>query len=115
MKQEFAQAHYKDLGINSFIYDLATHNTTVGDIKDGIANLDSWMKRESVPTPLALGMAKSSILYQPLGVVLVLAAWNYPVITAIPPVAAAISAGNSVILKPSELAPHTSKALKKLF
>jgi aldehyde dehydrogenase (NAD+) len=45
----------------------------------------------------------------------VLSAWNYPIYTALPQVAAAISAGNCVILKPSEWAPHTSKVLKKLF
>lgn len=73
------------------------------------------MKKETVPTPLALGMASCAILHEPLGVVLVISAWNYPVYTALPPVAAAIAAGNSVILKPSELAPYTSKALVKLF
>lgn len=73
------------------------------------------MKRETVPTPLALGMGKCAILHEPLGVVLVISAWNYPVYTALPPVAAAIAAGNCVILKPSELAPYTSKVLVKLF
>lgn len=62
-----------------------------------------------------MGFAKSSILYEPLGVVLVISAWNYPVYTAVPLVAAAIAAGNCVILKPSELAPHTSNVLNKLF
>lgn len=60
-------------------------------------------------------MASCSIRPEPLGVVLVISAWNYPIYTAIPQVAAAISAGNSVILKPSELAPHTSNALAHLF
>lgn len=50
---------------------------------------------------LALGIASSSIEYQPLGLVLVISAWNYPIYTALPQVAAAIAAGNSVILKPS--------------
>jgi aldehyde dehydrogenase (NAD+) len=50
---------------------------------------------------LSVGFAKSSILYEPLGVVLVISAWNYPVYTAVPLVAAAIAAGNSVVLKPS--------------
>jgi aldehyde dehydrogenase (NAD+) len=46
---------------------------------------------------------------------LVISAWNYPIYTAIPQVAAAISAGNCVILKPSELAPENSRVIKKLF
>lgn len=45
---------------------------------------------------------------------LVLAAWNYPVYVALPPMAAAIAAGNCVVLKPSEMAPYTSKVLLKL-
>lgn len=69
-----------------------------------------------MPTPIGLGLgASSSILYEPLGVVVVISAWNYPIYTALPQVAAAIAAGNSVILKPSELAPNTSRQLKKLF
>lgn len=50
-----------------------------------------------------------------MGVALVISAWNYPIYTAIPQVAAAIAAGNCVILKPSELAAESSGAIKKLF
>jgi aldehyde dehydrogenase (NAD+) len=62
-----------------------------------------------------LGLASSELVYEPLGVALVLSAWNYPIYTAIPQAAAAICAGNCLILKPSELAPFTSNVLKKLF
>lgn len=61
---------------------------------------------------IVVGVGKAYIKPEPLGVALVLSAWNYPVYTALPFVAAAISAGNSVLLKPSELAPNTSKVLK---
>lgn len=64
-------------------------------------NLEEWVKPVHVQTPIALGIASSSIEYQPLGLVLVISAWNYPIYTALPQVAAAIAAGNSVILKPS--------------
>ena len=59
------------------------------------------MKPESVPTPLAVGLASCRVRYEPLGVALVISAWNYPIVTSLPPLAAAISAGNCVILKPS--------------
>lgn len=70
-----------------------------------------------------IGPAQSKIIYDPLGVALVISSWNYPLYTSIPVVAAAISAGNCVVLKPSELAPHSSnvkklshiQVLKKLF
>ena len=60
-------------------------------------------------------MGSSRIEYEPFGVALVISAWNYPLYTAIPPAATAIAAGNCVILKPSEQAPHTSGVVKKLF
>ncbi len=60
-------------------------------------------------------MGSCKIEYEPFGVALVLSAWNYPIYTAIPQVATAIAAGNCVIVKPSELAPHTSGIIKKLF
>lgn len=77
--------------------------------------MESWAKPKSVPTPIGLGMASCSIQPEPLGLVLVISAWNYPIYTALPQAAAAISAGNGVIIKPSELAPYTSRALRNLF
>jgi aldehyde dehydrogenase (NAD+) len=62
-----------------------------------------------------IGVARSEVIYEPLGVALVISAWNYPIYTAIPQVAAAIAAGNCVILKPSEFAPYTSNVLSMLF
>lgn len=59
------------------------------------------MKPKSVSTPIGLGLASSQLKQEPLGVVLVISAWNYPIYTALPQVAAGISAGNCVILKPS--------------
>ena len=57
MKDQLADAHFKDLGINSFIYELASHGTTVAEIQNLKDNLKSWMKPTSIETPLALGMA----------------------------------------------------------
>jgi aldehyde dehydrogenase (NAD+) len=64
---------------------------------------------------VALGLASCEIDPEPLGLALVISAWNYPIYTSLPQVAAAISAGNAVILKPSELSPYCSKVLAKLF
>jgi aldehyde dehydrogenase (NAD+) len=61
-----------------------------------------------VDTNLFIGPANSYIVPEPFGLTLVMSAWNYPLYTAIPPVAQAIAAGNCVILKPSELASKTS-------
>lgn len=115
MKDELAEAHRQDLGINTFMYELIHHSVTINEVKDLHHNVESWSKEERIPTPMTIGMASCSVVHEPLGVVLVLSAWNYPLYTAIPLVAAAISAGNAVILKPSEIAPYTSNVLSKLF
>nr|MCG0056744.1 aldehyde dehydrogenase family protein [Escherichia coli] len=59
--------------------------------------------------------AKSYIYQDPYGLALVIAPWNYPFQLAVSPVVGAIAAGNCVVLKPSELTPHTSSLLAKMF
>lgn len=66
------------------------------------------------PVPAALAKATASTVQDPLGVVLVIAPWNYPVQLLLAPVAGALAAGNTVVAKPSELAPATSAALARL-
>ena len=65
--------------------------------------IELYTKNISEETSLLIGPAKSYLMPEPLGVVLVMSAWNYPIYTAIPPLAAAIAAGNCAILKPSEM------------
>jgi len=76
--------------------------------------LRSWMKPERIHTPLKLRPGSSWIVREPLGVVLVIAPWNYPIQLALAPLAAAIAAGNCAVLKPSEVTPHVSAALARL-
>src|SRR5206468_2114606 len=64
--------------------------------------------------PVVLRPARATVLREPLGVALVIAPWNYPVHLLLLPMAAAISAGNAVIGKPSEVAAATSRALAAL-
>lgn len=79
-----------------------------------LKHLKSWMADEQVPSPVTHTGAKSFIHKEPYGTVLVIAPWNYPVQLALLPVISAITAGNTVVLKPSELAPHTARLLSKL-
>ena len=80
---------------------------TLAELKTARANLASWMKPTTVATPLSLFGSKAEIRYEPKGVVLILSPWNYPVFLTIPPLIAALAAGNRVILRPSEKAPAT--------
>ena len=91
----------KDLGLNPFMNNFGAYGLTKNEIQDLHDNLDKWVKPTPIETPIALGVASCETEMQPLGLVLVLSAWNYPIYTALPIVAAAIAAGNCVILKPS--------------
>jgi coniferyl-aldehyde dehydrogenase len=76
--------------------------------------LKSWMRSRRVPTPPYLWPGRSRVVRQPVGVVGVIAPWNYPVQLALLPAVAALAAGNRVMLKPSELTAATAALLKRL-
>jgi aldehyde dehydrogenase (NAD+) len=86
----------------------------LSDIDHTLAHLDRWMQPERVPTPVAFKPGRSKVIAEPLGVVCVIAPWNYPVQLLLLPMIAAIAAGNAVVGKPSELAPATAVALRDL-
>ena len=81
--------------------------------------LRRWMRPQKVATPISLVGTVSSIHYEAKGVCLIISPWNYPFNLTFSPLIYAIAAGNTVIIKPSELTPHTSaymaRAIEKLF
>ncbi|KAL6642340.1 hypothetical protein ACP70R_020521 [Stipagrostis hirtigluma subsp. patula] len=79
-----------------------------------LKNLKKWMKPKKVPAGVLTFPSAARIAAEPLGVVLVISAWNYPFLLAIDPIIGAIAAGNAVVLKPSEIAPATSSLLANL-
>ena len=93
---------------------MTSYKITVTEIEDSIANMTTWAKTRSLDTTIMSGPAFTYIKPEPYGVALVMSAWNYPLYTAIPPLVQAIAAGNCVVLKPSEIAPNTSKVLTQL-
>lgn len=88
--------------------------STLAEIKYAAKHLRKWMKPQKVGTPINLFPSSSYIYTEPLGVVLIVAPWNYPFTLTIQPLVGAIAAGNCAILKPSEHTPHTSKAIAKI-
>ncbi|MEG0718172.1 MAG: coniferyl aldehyde dehydrogenase [Comamonas sp.] len=76
-----------------------------------LRNLNQWLRPQRVWTPVHLLPGTGRIEHQPLGVVGIISPWNYPLQLALGPAIAAIAAGNRVMLKPSELTPHTSAQL----
>ena len=79
-----------------------------------LKNLRRWTRPEKVSTPMQQQPGRSRIVRDPLGVVLIIAPWNYPVQLLLSPLVGAIAAGNCAVLKPSEITPHTSAVLAKL-
>jgi aldehyde dehydrogenase (NAD+) len=107
-------ALFSDLGKSATEAQLTEIGFVIGEITSALKNLGSWLGRDRVSVPLAMQPARASIVSEPLGVVLVIAPWNYPLMLALAPVVGALAAGNSVILKPSEVTPATSAALAAL-
>jgi aldehyde dehydrogenase (NAD+) len=92
--------------------------TDLGPVLDECAraarSLRRWSKRRRVATPVMLQPGRSWIVPEPLGVVLVIAPWNYPVQLLLSPLVGALAAGNAVLLKPSEISASTSALLARL-
>lgn len=83
----------------------------VREINHAIRNLRAWAKPVKVPTDLIDFPATSRVYSEPLGVVLIVGPWNYPFQLLFAPLVGAIAAGNCAILKPSEIAPHSSSVI----
>ncbi|MEX2443035.1 MAG: aldehyde dehydrogenase family protein [Alkalispirochaeta sp.] len=85
-----------------------------GEIRHARRHLNAWMRRHRVSTPLLHAPASSYTVHRPLGVSVVLSPWNYPFQLAIAPLIAAIAAGNTAVVKPSEFAPATAAVIEKM-
>lgn len=113
-EEKIEKALYNDLRKSKF----EAHGTEIGivmaEIDHTLANIRSWAKPKSVGTPLLHFKASSEIYSDPYGVVFIISPWNYPFQLLIAPLVGAIAAGNCSILKPSEVAPHTSSIITEL-
>ena len=87
---------------------------TVPECDDAIANLASWAAERAADTPPSLMPATSAVQPQPLGVVCVIAPWNYPICLALTCLVAALAAGNACVLKPSEVAQRSAALMARL-
>ncbi|MBQ1084418.1 MULTISPECIES: aldehyde dehydrogenase family protein [unclassified Nocardiopsis] len=94
------------------------HTTEIGfvvnEIDHTLRHLASWLRPQRVSVPMALAPARARRVREPLGAVLIISPWNYPVNLALSPLVGAIAAGNAAVVKPSELSPATSAALADL-
>ncbi|MFY7750832.1 MAG: aldehyde dehydrogenase family protein, partial [Exiguobacterium acetylicum] len=98
----------KDLGKPTFEAYTSEIGVLYQELREAKKQLARWMEPKRVATPLVLQPSKSFIRHDPLGVVLIIGPWNYPFQLLLAPVIGAIAAGNCIVLKPSDLTPHTS-------
>lgn len=113
-QDQITEALFKDLGKPKF-EAIVTEVAYVGEeINYFLKHLDKWTKNKPVKTPVNFFPAKSFIVPEPLGQVLIIGPWNYPFQLVIIPLLGAIAAGNCALLKPSEITPNTSKVLADL-
>ena len=108
------EAVYKDFSKSKFDTYTTEISFILKDIEYYLKNLNSLAKPKKVKTNLANQLGKSRIYTDPLGCTLVIGAWNYPYQLSLSPMIAALAAGNTCIVKPSEVAEHTMKAMAKI-
>jgi aldehyde dehydrogenase (NAD+) len=86
----------------------------LSDIRHALKHLPAWMKTERRRLPLIAWPGRATVQPEPYGVALIIGPWNYPFQLLVSPLVGAIAAGNCIVLKPSEFAPHMSAAIAKL-
>ncbi len=104
----------KDLGRSPFEAWLADIASTAGEAKDAAKNVKKWMRRRYRLLEMSQLPGRGWVEYEPYGTVLVIGAWNFPFVLTLGPAVAAIAAGNTVVLKPSEVCPASSALMAEL-
>ena len=113
-EEEILDAVHADLGKPTYEAWLGEIGASQTEIKHARKHLSSWMKPQRVGLPGFLRPGRGELIAEPLGVVLVIAPWNYPVYLSVTPLVAALAAGNCVVVKPSEVASASSALLARL-
>ena len=111
---EIEHALYADLGKSDFETYMCEISMAISEISYLIKHIKSFMKMRRVRTPVSQFYSNSYTLASPYGNTLIMSPWNYPFLLTIDPLADAISAGNTAIVKPSEYSPATSALIAKM-
>ncbi len=111
---KIADALEKDLGRSPFEAWLADVASTTGEAAYAAKNVAKWAKRRHRRLEMSQLPARGWVEFEPYGTVLIIGAWNFPFALTLGPAAGAIAAGNTVLLKPSEVAPASSALMAEL-
>ena len=113
-EEECLDALKSDLGKSKAEAYLTEFIIIRDELKLTLKSIEKWSRVRPVPTPIILAMATSYRQPEPYGLTLIVSPWNYPLALSIVPLIGAIAAGNTVVVKPSELAPATSNITTKI-
>lgn len=113
-RKEWEQALRADLGKSSFDTWTTEISQVAAEISHTRKHLKKWLRHDSARTPLSLQPGKSHIRHEPLGTVLIIAPWNYPLQLLLSPLVGAIAGGNCVVLKPSEVSRNVEQLFARL-
>jgi aldehyde dehydrogenase (NAD+) len=113
-KGDLCAAVQADFGKHPAEVELTEWLPAMEELAVAIRELPRWMRPRRAGTPLTLLGARSRVVYEPRGLVLVLSPWNYPFFLALGPVICALAAGNAVMLRPSEKTPRTARFIHDL-
>jgi len=111
-RDRIKQAIHQDFGKPLLEVDTTEIYPIITEIRYTLNHLDNWAKPTKVDAPLPYLGTRSEIRYEPKGVCLIIAPWNFPFNLCIGPLISCLAAGNTAVLKPSELTPVTSSLLK---
>ena len=113
-EDEINAALKEDLGKSAPEGYMCETGMTLSEIRWLLRHTDSLMREKRVKTPLAQYVSRSFTSVTPCGTVLIMSPWNYPILLTLEPLADALAAGNTVVLKPSAYSPAVSRVLAKL-
>lgn len=113
-EKDIVKALYADFKKSEYESVMTETSIVISELKRALKHIHNWAKPQTV-MPAFLNFPSSSKIYkEPYGTVLIIAPWNYPYQLAFTPLIGAIAAGNTVVVKPSELTPNTSKITKEI-
>ena len=107
------KALWHDLRRNNTDADLMDVDYNIREVDHALDHLDAWMKPEHIQTPLVMEPGHVRVRRDPLGVTLIIGAWNEPFMLTLAPLVAAIAAGNTAVLKPSEVAAAVAQQQRR--
>jgi aldehyde dehydrogenase (NAD+) len=113
-EEELITALHADMRKPRFEAYMSDVGLVYAEIAHALRDLDEWMRVEHVSTPLSIQPASSAVHREPLGVVLIIAPWNYPALLLLSPLVGAIAAGNCAVVKPSQETPHTAQVIERI-